>query len=95
MLSQTPLYYLTMSAPERHVLLQKYRTNLYTRSLKTVSKEKMLQMLDQKLKDKKLKPVEPEKPKKQLNVQNKPWLRSRPACARVHAHTLLSGTWPA
>lgn len=45
MLSRTPLYYLTMSAPERHVLLQKYRTNLYTRSLKTVSKEKMLQMV--------------------------------------------------
>lgn len=45
MLGRAPLYYLSMSAPERHALLQKYRTNLYTRSLKTASKENMLQMV--------------------------------------------------
>lgn len=35
----------TMPAPERHALLQKYRTTLYTRCLKTVPKDKMLEIV--------------------------------------------------
>lgn len=34
-----------MSAPERHALMQKYRTSLYTRCLKSVPKEKMLEIV--------------------------------------------------
>lgn len=37
--------YPAMPAPERHALLQKYRTTLYTRCLKTVPKEKMLEIV--------------------------------------------------
>jgi hypothetical protein len=34
-----------MSVPARNALLQKYRTNLYTRCLKSISKDKMLEMV--------------------------------------------------
>lgn len=34
-----------MSSPVRNTLLQKYRTNLYTRCMRSISKEQMLQMV--------------------------------------------------
>jgi len=48
MLSRLPPFPV-MPAPERHALLQKYRTSLYTRCLKTVPKEKMLEMVQSML----------------------------------------------
>ena len=37
--------FVPMSSPVRNSLLQKYRTNLYTRCMKSISKDKMLQMV--------------------------------------------------
>jgi len=37
--------FVPMSVPARNALLQKYRTNLYTRCLKSISKDKMLEMV--------------------------------------------------